>query len=99
MKVVVGRLPLVSFNVLLNLVLGDCTDCRAEIAACPQMPSPVAFLQMRELFLQLAGRDAFDVLDYFGWRQSGRTRHQHMNVIDTDMTLDYFDVTAHTHLL
>src|SRR5258706_13322400 len=99
MKVLIRRLPFVFVNVFLDLFLGDGSNRGTKIASRPQVLTPVSFLQMLEFFLQLAGRDAFDELNNFGWRQQRWTRHQDMHVIDAHMTFHNADVAAHTHLL
>ena len=80
-----------------NLFLCDRTHRRTEVATCPQMLSPIAFLQVRELFLQLARRHAFELWHKLGWTQQRWTRHQHMDVIATDMPFHNLNVSAHCY--
>ncbi len=48
-----GRFTAVLLDILKYDVVGDIAAGRAEIAACPEVPSPVALLQGRELTLNL----------------------------------------------
>ena len=98
MKILIRRLPFVCVNVFLDLFLGDGSNGGTKIASRPQVLTPLAFLQMREFFLQFAGRDAFDELDDFGWREQWWTRDQNMDMIDADVAFHNRDVAAHAHL-
>ena len=98
MESVIRRLTFMFLNVLLNLLGGDSANRGAEIAARPQVLTPIALAQMGELLLQFAGRYACDVLDNLGRSQQRRAGYQDVDVINADMTLDNRDVSAHTYL-
>ena len=74
-------------NVRFDLLLRNGSAGAAEIAACPQMLAPVAFLEQGKLVLQLARRDAFDELRDLRRTERGRCRHHQMAMIATDMPL------------
>jgi hypothetical protein len=84
--------------VRINAILTRVSLMRLPWGICGAILTPVAFLQMRELFLQLSGGHAFDVLDDLGRAQGRWTRYQDMHVIDADMALDNGQFAAHTHL-
>jgi len=85
-------------DVSFDLFFGDSADGATEIAACPQMLSPIALFEQRELILQFARRNAFDVLGNLGGTQAGRTRHHQMNMIGADMPFQDRHFTTHTDL-
>ena len=85
-------------DVLLDQVLADYTNGGTKVATCPQMLAPIALAQVRKLFLNLARRDAFEILHQFGGAEKWRTRHQQMDMIRPNMPLHYRHFAAHTDL-
>src|SRR5689334_22832054 len=86
------------FNVVLDLFLTDGSDTGTEVAPCPQMLSPIAFLQVRKLILQFARGRSFQILSDFGWAQLWRARYQQVDMVNTDMALHDGDVSAQAQL-
>ncbi len=73
-------------NVGFNLFLRDRAHRATEIAAGPQMLTPVAFLEQGELVLQFARRNAFNALSDLGRRERWRTGNHQVNMVTTEMT-------------
>ena len=71
---------------------------RHEVTTCPQMSTPIHFLQMPELHQQLPRRFALDQLHDLTRGQIRRTRQQHMHVIARDGSLQDFDLLRPTDL-
>src|SRR5882724_6713264 len=85
-------------NVGFNLFLSDCTDSPAEIAACPQMLTPIALLEQGELVLQFARRNAFDILNNLGWTQGRWTGDHEVNMVTAEMTFQDGHLSTRTDL-
>jgi len=69
-------------------VVGDIAAGRAEITACPEVPSPVALLQGRELMLNLVRQAPFHSAHDVADRELRRDRDKHMHMIRRQDALD-----------
>ena len=68
-------------QILLDHLFGHLTYRRTEVPSRPKMPAPIAFLQVRVLFKQLARRPPFDPPHDLARRHIRRTTDQNMHMI------------------
>ena len=62
------------------------------------MLPPIAFFERGKLILQLARRDAFQVLHHLRWTERRWTGNHQVDVVNTHMPFHNCDFTTHTDL-
>ena len=88
----------VRLQILLNHFFRHLPYRRAEIAACPTMPAPLALLQMREFLKQRACRPSLHPPHDFRGRHRQRTAHPYLHRVFAYRTFDYPDLICLTRL-
>ncbi len=83
-----GRFSAVLLDILKDDVVGDIAAGRAEIAACPEVPSPVALLEPGEFSLNFVRRSALHPANNIANPKMRRDRHEHMHMIRRQDALD-----------
>jgi len=68
-------------KIVLDHFLCHLPYCGAKIASCPEMPSPVPLLKVRELFEQTSRCPSFDASHDLAWRQAWWRTDQDVHVI------------------
>lgn len=77
-----------AFDVLLDDVIGHISAAAAEIAPCPEVPSPVCLARMGVLAEQLVGSFPFEPLHEPTDCDVRRDRNEQVDVIARNMPLD-----------
>ncbi len=85
-------------QVLLYHFFGHFSDRRAKIPSRPEMPSPIALLQHRKVFEQLAGRTPFDPPHDLARGKFWRGRYENMDVILAHHPFENADLERFTRL-
>lgn len=71
-------------DILKHHAVVDFSASFEKVTSAPDMPSLIAFLQVRVCLLHLVGRAAFHAPDHVTDRKLGWDRHHHMHVIIGD---------------
>ena len=89
---ITGLGALLLANVLFDRFIRYIATGRYEVAAGPQVSTPILFLHMLELHHQFSRSLAFDALHDLAWRQARRAAQQDMHVVRRYGTLQYLNV-------
>ncbi len=86
------------FDVLIDHLFGDVSRAPCPIANGPEVPAPVALLEVREFILKMMRCSAFEALHDAGYGKTRRIFDVHVDVVAPHGSFENADVFTITHL-